>query len=233
MSRSPFTVEQRAQAVEDYLSGKRSNHQIRQDLGIANKETVRQWVISYQEQGIEAFVHNNRNAAYSKEFKLKVVEEYMDGKGSLSGLAAKYKICSIGTLHMWVMKYNSNIELKDYDPKQEVYMATAKRKTCMNERVKIVEHCINHNNDYKGTAEKYDVSYSQVYLWVKKYNETGEKGLTDKRGNHKADEEVDELEKLQREIKQLKRQLEEEKMTVELLKKVKEFEGRRYSPKGS
>lgn len=32
-----------------------------------------------------------------------------------------------------------------------------------------------HNRDYKGTAEKYDVSYSQVYSWVKKYD--GNDGL--------------------------------------------------------
>ena len=233
MSKSPFTVEQRVQAVEDYINGKRSIRQIRQDLGIASNETIRQWALSYQEHGIEAFIPRNRNSTYSKEFKLKVVEEYIDGKGSLPDLVAKYKIYSKETLRRWVIKYNSDIELKDYDPKQEVYMAAARRKTSIEERVEIAGHCINHDNDYKGTAEKYDVSYSQVYSWVKKYNESGEKGLADNRGHHKADEEVDELEKLRRENKRLKRQLEEEKMTVELLKKVKEFEGRRYSPKGN
>ena len=46
-----------------------------------------------------------------------------------------------------------------------------------------------------------------------------------KRGHHKTDEEVDELERLRRENLRLKRQLEEKDMLVELLKKVKEFEG--------
>ena len=46
----------------------------------------------------------------------------------------------------------------------------------------------------------------------------------DKRGHHKADEEVDEPERLRRENLRLKRQLEEKDMVVELLKKVKEFE---------
>ena len=32
-----------------------------------------------------------------------------------------------------------------------------------------VDYCISHNNDYKGTASSFDVSYSQVYSWVKKY----------------------------------------------------------------
>ena len=70
------------------------------------------------------------------------------------------------------------------------------------------------------------MSYSQIYTWVKKYDADGEFGLTDRRGHHKTDEEVDELERLRRENLRLKRQLEERDMLVELLKKVREFEGR-------
>lgn len=51
-----------------------------------------------------------------------------------------------------------------------------------------------------------------------------EEGLTDRRGRHKSDDEVDELERLRRENLRLKRQLEEKDMVVGLLKKVKEFE---------
>jgi transposase len=64
-----------------------------------------------------------------------------------------------------------------------------------------------------------------VYSWVRKYDATGEEGLSDKRGRHKTDDEVDELERLRRENKRLKRKLEENDMLVQLLKKVKEFEG--------
>ena len=104
-------------------------------------------------------------------------------------------------------------------------MVEARRKTTIKERKEIVTYCIEHNRDYKDTAALYDVSYSQVYSWVKKYDATGEEGLTDKRGRHKTDDEVDELERLRRENLRLKRQLEEKDMVVELLKKVKEFEG--------
>ena len=104
-------------------------------------------------------------------------------------------------------------------------MAEARRKTTIEERKEIVKHCLSHGRDYKGTASLYDVSYSQVYSWVRKYDATGEEGLSDKRGRHKTDDEVDELERLRRENKRLKRQLEENDMLVQLLKKVKEFEG--------
>ena len=104
-------------------------------------------------------------------------------------------------------------------------MAEARKKTTIEERKEIVEYCIKHNRDYKGTASIYDVSYSQVYSWVKKYIVNGEEGLLDKRGHHKTDDELDELEYLRRENLRLKRQLEEKDMVVELLKKVRELEG--------
>ncbi len=45
----------------------------------------------------------------------------------------------------------------------------------------------------------------------KKYDASGEDGLSDKRGRHKTDDEVDELERLRRENMRLKRQLDEKK----------------------
>ena len=161
----------------------------------------------------------------SKEFKIKCVEAVLSGEGSVDDIVAKYGISARSVLQRWISVYNVNKKLKDYNPKREVYMAEARRKTTLEERKEIVEYCIKHDRDYKGTASKYDVSYSQVYTWVKKYDNQGEKALADKRGHHKTDEEVDELERLRRENLRLKRQLEEKDMLVELLKKVKEFEG--------
>lgn len=103
-------------------------------------------------------------------------------------------------------------------------MADARRKTTLEERKEITEYCIAHGKDYKGTAILYDISYSQVYTWVKKYLANGNEGLVDRRGHRKTDEEVDELERLRRENLRLKRQLEDERRMVELLKKVKEIE---------
>ena len=232
MSRNKFSYTEKLGAVTDYLEGKRSAAQIQLDLGISDA-TFYTWVKMYREQGAECFIPLPQNYSYSKEFKKMVVNAYLGGEGSSYDLAAKYNLRSKTQILKWVTLYNSDIELKDYDPKPEVYMAEARRKTSIEERIEIVEYCINHSRNYKGTAEKYDISYSQVYSWVKKYNEKGQEGLIDKRGHHKTDDEVDELEILRRENKRLKCQLEEEKMMVELLKKVKELERRRYSPKES
>jgi transposase-like protein len=211
--------------VEDYLSGSGSCRDIATANGIG-ATTLRHWIYRYREQGAAGFTKKGGNAEYNKEFKIQCVEAVIRGEGNVDEIVAKYNISDSRVLRHWIKKYNANMELKDYDPKREVYMAEARRKTTQEERKEIVEYCISHGRDYKKTAALYDVSYSQVYTWVKKYSTDGDAGLVDRRGHHKTDEEVDELERLRRENLRLKRQLEEKDMLVELLKKVKEFEGR-------
>ena len=82
---------------------------------------------------------------------MKVVEEYVRGDGSSIDLGIKYDISS-GLLRKWIRMYNANRELKDYNPKQEVYMVEARRKTTFEERKEIVDYCINHNRNYKNTS---------------------------------------------------------------------------------
>jgi transposase-like protein len=210
--------------VREYLAGEGSFATIAAANGM-DPTTLRGWVHKYREQGEAAFAVKDGNTHYSKEFKIRCVEAVLRGEGSVNDIVVKYNISDGRVLRRWIKRYNANQELKDYDPKREVYMAGARRKTTLEERKEITEYCISHNKDYKGTAARFDVSYSQVYSWVRKYLENGEDGLTDRRGHHKSDDEVDELERLRRENLRLKRQLEEQSMVVELLKKVKEFEG--------
>lgn len=224
MSKSPHTTEWKIELIKKYLSGEGSYESIARAHGIG-KRTLIDWVRRYQEHGALAFYRTAGNAHYSKEFKTMCVEAVFQGEGAVDDIVAKNNISSRSVLNRWITLYNANMELKDYEPKREVYMAEARRKTTLEERKEIVEYCIAHGNDYKGTASQFEVSYSQVYSWVKKYRQSGEEGLEDKRGHHKSDNEVDELERLRRENQRLKRQLAERDMLCELLKKVKEFEG--------
>ena len=183
--------------VREYLSGKGSYRQIARANGIS-VQSLRGGVRKYEKQG----------------------------EGSVDDIVAKYNISSRFVLRHWMKQYNDHIELKDYDPKREVYMAGARKKTSLSERKEIVEYCLSHGKNYKDTAARYDVSYSQVYDWVRKYVADGETGLIDRRGHHKTDEEVDEMERLRRENQRLKRQLEEQERLVYFLKKLKGLEGR-------
>lgn len=224
MSRQKYSPELKAQISEEYLSGKESTYTLANRHGI-NARTIWEWSKRYEEHGINAFIHQPGCNCYSAEFKTKCVELYISGKMYVSEIATKYNIPDSSILKRWIKSYNANRKLKDYNPKREVYMAEARRKTTIDERKEIVEYCINHNRNYKETASLYDVSYSQVYSWVMKYDANGEDSLKDRRGHHKSNDQVDELERLKRENLRLKRQLEEKDMVVELLKKVKEFEG--------
>ena len=223
MSKSPHTPEFRAMVSQEYLDGIGSYRFLAERYNIGTR-TLREWVAKFRIHGIDAFITQTGNTAYSSDFKIMCVEAVLSGKSSVNDIVAKYNISSEYVLRNWIKLYNTNKELKDYDPKREVYMADARRKTTLEERKEIVEYCIAHDRNYKDAASKYGVSYSQVYSWVRKYDALGTDGLTDKRGRRKTDEEVDELERIRRENLRLKRQLEEKDMVVELLKKVHEFE---------
>lgn len=203
-----YSPEDKIQAAKDYLSGRKSTKEICNDLGRrynSNKgNIIRIWARNYQELGETSFYDKPRNKSYSSKLKIEAVESYLKGEGSQQEICFKYEILSTSILRRWIKKYNSNIELKDYKPKWEVYMAKGRKKS-KEERIEIVEYCINIGRNYKEAVEKYKVSYNQVYKWVKKYDSNGDAGLIDKRGHHKKDDEVDELKKLHRDNNRLKR----------------------------
>jgi transposase len=51
--------------------------------------------------------------------------------------------------------------------------------------------------------KKYDVSYRQIYAWVRKYKSGSEEALKDNRGRSKPSEELDDYERLKLRIKEL------------------------------
>jgi hypothetical protein len=55
--------------------------------------------------------------------------------------------------------YNAHIELKDYDPKPVVYMSDTLKAT-YEEKIKIVQDCLNHGRDIKGISIKYGCNYA-------------------------------------------------------------------------
>lgn len=227
MSKTKYSVEEKVKAAERYLRGEASAQEIASEMRMTQngERYIREWASVYRENGIEGFHLTKGNNRYSSEMKRQAVEDYLQGKGSLREVCRKFKISGTYTLRNWIKVYNSNKELRDYSPKPEVYVAMA-RKTTKEERQEIVQHCLEQEKDYKGTAAKFNVSYTQVYQWVHKYLESGEAGLEDRRGKRKNDEELDELERLRRENLRLKKKLEESERLNLLLKKVKEFEGR-------
>ena len=101
------------------------------------------------------------------------------------------------------------------------------RKTTQEERARIAKDCIENGSNYGEIAIKYQVSYQNVYTWVKKYRELGEAGLEDRRGQRTAQQEPrTEEERLRIENAQLKHELYLARMERDLLKKLEEIERR-------
>lgn len=104
---------------------------------------------------------------------------------------------------------------------------TTSRKTTKDERIAIVRDCLESGNSYGETAQKHNVSYQQVYTWVKKYAEFGEAGLEDRRGKRKADQQPrSELEEMKIRMAKLEHELYRTKVERDLLKKLEELERR-------
>lgn len=227
--KAKYSKELKIEIIKRYLNGESA-------LSLANEynmpkemsANIRQWAHRYEALGERGFEFNNKNKSYSKEFKEQVIKEYLSGKETSYSLANKYNISTAEIVRKWVLKYNEGIEIKDYNPKGDVYIMKA-RKTTFEERLEIVNYVLSNDNDYKGAADKYNVPYASVYQWVLKFNENGEEALKDRRGRPSSNENPKELtteEKQAIEIEKLKRELERSKMVIEVLKKNIEIQER-------
>lgn len=166
-----ISFENKLRAVTKYLEGEASCSQLAFQLGV-NPYTIKDWATAYQYQGPEGLKPLKHNPNYSTKFKLKCIEGYLTGEGSLQELARKFGLRSHEQLRQWALKYNSHKELKDYNPIPAVYHM-ASRKTTKEERLEIVNYCLGHDSNYKETAQKFGCSYSQVYNWCRKYKLNG------------------------------------------------------------
>ena len=106
---------------------------------------------------------------------------------------------------------------------------TKGRKTTQEERSQIVAFCIEHGKDYALTVETYQVSYQQIYSWVRKYEAGGVDGLVDRRGKTKPVDELTEAERLRQENRMLQAKLKDKEMEIALLKKLRELRGGGWS----
>ena len=204
------------------LSGKLSQRAASRQAGVSHA-TVQSWVNTFKYQGELGFIERKNNQVYPPELKLSAVTDYLNGKGSQQSIASKYGLRSKTQLEKWIKMYNRG---EDFSHKMSggSRMKTS-RNTTKEERIKIVRECLENGYNYGETAIKHNVSYQQVYGWVKRFKELGEAGLEDRRGKRKSDQEPrSEVEELKIKMAQLEHELYMTKMERDLLKKVKELE---------
>ena len=124
-----YTVMAKIEAAERYLRGEASAAEIAVEMKMPKTGEIRilEWAAIYRENGIEGFHLKEGNGSYTAEEKQQAVEEYLQGKGSLREICRKHHIPSSWTLWQWIKRYNSNKELRNYNPKPEVYVAMGRR----------------------------------------------------------------------------------------------------------
>lgn len=219
-----YSKEVKIQACKDYLSGRKSAKEIANGIDFkieSLNDRIVEWSKLYEEYGPSIFDEKKRNSTYDEEFKHKLVKDYLSGKGSLQDLQIKYKIPSTYTIRQWILKYNKGEELKEYNPKGEVYTMKT-RKVTREEKLEIIQYVLANNNDYKGAADRYTVPYHDVYNWVRKYLKTGEESVKDNRGRppkNKPEVELSEEDKLKIELEKQKRINDRLALEIEILKK--------------
>ena len=227
--KAKYSKELKLEIVKRYLKGESASALANEyGMSYSMRREIMKWVRRYESNGESSFDNPSVNNSYSKELKQQVINDYLNGVDSLEGLSIKYDISTHEIVRQWIIKYNKGIEIKDYDPKGDVYTMKS-RKTTLEERLEIVNYVLANNNDFKGAADKYSVPYANVYNWVKKYNELGEDGLSDSRGRPSSKEpkhELTDIEKKDIEIEKLRQELKRKDMVIEVLKKNIEIQER-------
>ena len=220
------SCEERLDAVERYLRHECSIRDLAKQLKVG-KTTIGRWIARYQSFGSEGLQASTRNQSYSSTLKEAAVLDYLSGNYSQLELCGKYGMKSTRQLHNWVSKYNGH-EKSNSSGTGGIPIMTKGRKTSFEEKVEIVQYCIERQNNYAESAQKYHVSYPQVYSWTSKFETQGVESLQDKRGKRKPLEKMSELEKLKAENKLLEAKNKRQQMEIDFLKKLEEMERRRF-----
>lgn len=202
---------------------------VRKWFGVHNSQLA-QWIERYQAAGIEGLKPRSYQS-YTSEFKLRIVTEYLDGHTSYPKLCRQYDISNPGVIAQWVARYNGG---KLLNTTRRQLIVKNGRNTTQLERIEITQWVIANKMNYIGAVTKFDVSYGQVYSWVKKFKQGGDEALVDHRGHDKEDHgQLTESEKQQLEIKRLKARLEMVSTENAILKKLQELERGPKLPKNN
>ena len=224
--RSKHSAEEKYEILIEYEKGMGSIQDIVTKHNIC-VTTFYDWIYNYRKYGLDGLKESRVWRRYSKELKEKAVQDYISGKYSQGEIVKLYEIADRSVLKRWINSYNSHREILGTAKGMKKSM-TKGRNASLEEKIEIVLYCTANKNDYHGAAELYNVSYQQVYQWVKKYELGGEIALMDRRGRNKDEDELTDEKKIKLAMKKL--EMENERLRAEnaFLKKLEELERGRY-----
>lgn len=169
-----------------------------------------------------------KRKTYTKEFKEKLVNEYINEKKSINEIIKKYNIKSYSTLYLWIQNYAEQNGIKTLKRRNKSYSFQFK--------LNIVKYYLKTKESFNSIANKFNVkNQSVVASWcydalnksilellpkkrgIKTMNKKNKSNIS-KEKKYKLLEEENELLKIENEFLKKKNQLIEKK---ELLKKKK------------
>lgn len=122
MCKAKYCLDMKQAVVKEYLSGDGSHEALAKTWHWEQVDKRLGRKVSRTRKDRIATRHSN--SSYLSAFKMKYVEAVLRGEGRVDDIVAKYSISAREVLRSWIRRYNANKELKDYDPKREVYRQT-------------------------------------------------------------------------------------------------------------
>ena len=102
-----YSFEFKKRVVTAYLNGKGGCKALAKEYGVGNECIVRRWVHNYEVFGDDGLLRSRKNAIYSFEKKLHVVELYLSSEISYQDLALQEGITNSGMIANWVNRFRA------------------------------------------------------------------------------------------------------------------------------
>ncbi len=118
-------------------------------------------------------------AKYSNEFKIKVLKEYNEGKGSIGDLCRKYGIANKSTLGLWIRKYNTGGE-------EKVFRSRKKEEYSFQFKLNVVRLYLSGEASYRELAIAEGMKEpSLICQWVNAFRDVGPEALRPRKKGRK------------------------------------------------
>lgn len=223
--RSKYSPKEKYQIISEVMDGRHSVNTVAKKYALS-WTTINDWIRKYNDEGVEGLKESTTWKRYDSELKLKAVLAVINEEMSLSRATVFFQLSSTSVLRKWISRYTSGETLKSTSKGSVPKTMTKGRKTTYQERIEIAQYTIANDLNYAQAIEKYEVSYQQVYSWVKKYQQHGEEALKDHRGRNKSSEFLTEEERLKLRVKELEARNKHLEMENDFAKKLQEIQRR-------
>ena len=151
--KSKLNAEEKVEIIRKYQQGEISLAQAAREASVETA-TIYRWSTRYEAEGAGGFLSYQKNRVYPSELKLKAVQEYLSGSGSLREISKKYKLRNERQLSNWIKVYHAHGDFNSVKFSGGGSYMKQGRDTTQEERIQIVKDCLASGKDYGEMALK-------------------------------------------------------------------------------